>query len=464
MGGGETFPYDVLIIGAGQAAMPLAFSLAKKNLKVAVAERKHLGGSCVNFGCTPTKAVLSSARVAHLARRGTEFGIRIPTVEVDFPAVLAGAKAIVMESRDGLNEDFKETENPTLLRGHARLEGREERGFRVQIEGGPRVVAKQVVLDTGTRAVVPTVDGLADVPFITADNWLDHTTLPEHLILMGAGYIGLEMGQFYRRMGSRVTVIERNDRIAVNEDDDVCQALQPILEKEGITFHLASSVTKVETSNHGIRVTVEQSDGTKTFVDGTDLFVATGRKPNTDDLGLETVGLSPDRNGIVSVDKHLRTKVDGIWAVGDIRGGPMFTHTSWDDHKVVLSAMTGTGSHTTERLVPYAMFTDPQIGRVGMTESEARKSGKPIKVGRYEMLHNGRAREYRERAGFVKVIVDAETDKMLGATMVGDEAGEVIHIYAALMNAGGPVATIRDAVYVHPTYAEAIQSATEAAG
>ncbi len=464
MEGGETFQCDVLIIGAGQAAMPLAFALAKEKMTVAVAERKHLGGSCVNFGCTPTKAVLASARVAHLARRGKEFGVHIPTVEIDFPAVLEGAKTIVMESRDGLDDDFNDSENPTLLRGHARFEGRDEQGFRVRVGDGALVLAKQVVLDTGTRALIPKIDGLKDVSFLTADNWLEQTALPEHLILLGGGYIGLEMGQFYRRMGSRVTVIERNDRIAANEDDDVCKALQPILEKEGIAFNLSTTVTRIEKTTESIRLMLQDShDRTKT-VEGTHLFIAVGRTPNTDDLGLETVGLKADKHGIIATDKHLKTDVDGIWAVGDIRGGPMFTSTSWDDYKVVLSAMTGDGSHTTERLVPYSVFTDPQIGRVGITETEARKSGKEIKVGRYEMLHNGRAREYRERVGFVKVIVDAETDKMLGATMVGDEAAEVIHIYAALMNADAPVATIRDAAYIHPTYSEAIQSATEEAG
>ncbi|MBC8102150.1 MAG: mercuric reductase [Cytophagales bacterium] len=456
--------YDVLVIGSGQAATPLVFALAKDGKQVALAERRYLGGSCVNFGCTPTKAVLASARVAHLARRGTEFGVTIPTVTIDFPAVLAGARKVVMESRDGLDEDINGSENPKLLRGHARLNGKNDEGFLVQIENGPLVTAREVVLDTGTRALIPPLDGLEGTPFFTADNWLDHDSLPQHLILLGGGYIGLEMSQFYRRMGSQVTVIDRGDRIAPREDDDVCQVLQPILENEGITFHLSSTVTKVaKTTEGGVTVTVQSEDGAETLVTGSHLFVAVGRKPNTDDLGLETVGITPDENGFLEVDRHSRTSVNGLWAVGDIRGGPMFTHTSWDDHKIVLSAMTGDGSHTTERVVPYAVFVDPQLGRVGVTEEEARKSGKPIKVGRYEMLHNGRAREYRERAGFAKVIVDAETDKLLGATIVGDEAAELIHVYVALMNADAPVRTLRDSVYVHPTLMEAVQSAAEAA-
>ncbi|MES2462809.1 MAG: FAD-dependent oxidoreductase [Armatimonadota bacterium] len=461
--GGATAHFDVMIIGAGQAAMPLVFELAKNDLTVALAERKHLGGSCANFGCTPTKAVLASAKVAHLARRAEEFGIRVPTVEVDFPAVLAGAKAIVRESREGLDDEFKQGENPTLLRGHARFVGRTDSGFHVQIEGGPLVTATQVVLDTGTRAMIPPVSGLKEVPFLTADSWLEHTTLPEHIILLGGGYIGLEMAQFYRRMGSHVTVIERCDSIAVNEDTDVCEALQPALEKEGIAFHLSTEATRVEKSAGSIRVFLRGEDGTEAVVEGTDLFVATGRCPNTDDLGLGSIGMQTDEHGLIGVNLHLRTKIEGLWAVGDIRGGPQFTSTSWDDHKIVLSAIVGDSSHTTKRLVPYAIFTDPQLGRVGITEAEARKSGKSVKVGRYDMCHNGRARTHRERNGFAKVIVDTETDQILGAAIIGEEAAELIHLYAALMNAKAPAVTMRDAVYVHPTYAEAIQSAVEAA-
>lgn len=457
----ETF--DVLIIGAGQAGIPLAADLAKAGRRVALAERKHLGGSCVNFGCTPTKAVIASARVAHLARRAAEFGVVVPSVDIDLPAVLRGARAIVQESRDGLEETFQGDGAPRLFRGHARLLGRADAGgFRVQIQD-ETVLAREVVLDTGTRAAIPSIPGLDTVPFRTADNWLDHDDLPESLVLLGGGYIGLEMAQFYRRMGSRVTVVDRGNRVAVREDDDVCQALQPILEAEGIVFRLGTTADRVAAAGDGVAITVRDHDGPAENLRGSHLFVAVGRRPNTDDLGLESIGLSLNADGMVPVDEHLRTGVPGIWAVGDIRGGPMFTHTSWDDYRVVMSAMTGNGSHTTDRIVPYGIFTDPQVGRVGATEEEARASGKPVRVGRYDMKHNGRAREYREKAGFVKVIIDSETDLVLGACVVGDEGAELVHAFVTLMNARAPASRIRDSVFVHPTLMEAVQSAVEAA-
>jgi pyruvate/2-oxoglutarate dehydrogenase complex dihydrolipoamide dehydrogenase (E3) component len=452
--------FDVLVIGAGQAAMPLVFDLAKAGKRVALAERKYLGGSCVNFGCTPSKAVIASARVAQLARRGREFGLDIPTVTVDFPAVMAGAQAVVRESRDGLAEGFENIDNPTLLRGHARIEGRGDGGFRVRIGDARTITAKQIVLDTGTRARIPEIDGLAGVSCLTADNWIDHTELPESLILLGGGIVGLEMGQFYARMGSKVTIVDPGPRLLPREEPEVWDTLRPLLEAEGIVFQLNAKATGVRSGPDGVTVTVTGEHGPAS-VCGSHLFLAAGRTPNTADLGLETVGVALTPEGIVTTDKRLSTNVDGIWVAGDIRGGPMFTHTSWDDYRILKSQMIGDGARTTDRLVPYALFTDPQLGRVGLTEAEARKQGKKIGVGHFDMLHNGRAREYRERNGFLKVIVDAETDRLLGATVLSDEAGELVQIYLTLMNADAPYSVIRDSIYIHPTYGEAVQSATE---
>lgn len=458
----DNHSFDVLVIGAGQAAMPLIFDLAKAGKRVALAERKHLGGSCVNFGCTPTKAAIASARVAHLARRGAEFGIRIPTVEIDFPAVLAGARAVAEESRQGLEDDLADVENPLLLRGHARLDGREGDAFRVRIDART-ITARQVVLDTGTRTRIPSVPGLDGIDCLHAGNWLDRPELPEHLILLGGGYIGLEMGQFYRRMGSRVTILDRAPRLLEREEEEVSTELLKLLTAEGIAFRPKADVTRVAKAGAGVVATVE-SEGKTSTIEGSHLFVAVGRMPNTDDLGLETVGVTVGRDGSLPVDVRLSTNVAGIWVAGDIRGGPLFTHTSWDDYRILKSQLLGDGSRTTERIVPYAVFTDPQLGRVGLTESEARRAGKTVKTGRFDMYHNGRAREYREKNGFIKVVVDAETDRLLGATVLSDEAGELVHIYVDLMNADAPVRNIRDVIYVHPTYAEAVQSATEAAG
>ncbi len=449
--------YDVLIIGGGQAGIPLAYGLAKAGKRVALAERQHLGGSCVNFGCTPTKAVIASARVAQQARRAAEFGLKIPTVEVDFPAVLDRARQIVMESRNGLDEGLEKSDNPKLLRGHARFEGRDADGFRVRVSD-QAVTARQVILNTGTRSLIPPIEGLNNVKFIHAGNWLEQPELPTHLAIIGGGYIGLEMAQFYRRMGSRVTVIEETGQVAGREDEDVASALQKILEAEGIAFRLNTRVTSVETRNDVVSLTLEQSEGSDN-VNASHLFVATGRKPNTDDLGLATIGVKISDRGIVASDERLATNVNGVGVAGDIRGGAMFTHTAWDDYRVLMSQIAGDGSRTTDRVVPYAVFTDPELGRAGLTESEARQTGKAIKVARFEMQKNGKAKEIGETKGFIKVIVDQETSRILGAAVLAAEGAELVHMYVDLMNADAPYSAMRDAVYIHPTLAEAVQSA-----
>jgi len=424
--------FDVVIIGGGQAGIPLAWALAKKGLQIALAERKYLGGSCVNFGCTPTKAALASARVAHLARRAAEFGLRIPEVSVDFPAVIQRARGIAWESRHSHETALENSENPKWLRGHARLEGPN----RVRV-GEDVVATKQIVLNTGTRSTIPAIPGLQHC--IHAGNWLDHDRLPERLRVIGGGYIGLEMAQFYRRMGSAVSVWETGPRVAAHEDEEVSAALQGFLEKEGIEFHLNARIDSI--------------------ADGEIVFAATGRTPNTNDLGLETAGVACDAHGIVKVDRRLATNVPGIWAAGDIRGGPMFTHTAWDDYRMLLSQMAGDGSRTTDRILPYAVFTDPELGRVGLTEREAKEQGRRFRVQRFELKRNGKARELGEPEGFIQVLTDEATDRILGAAVVCTEAAELVHMYVDIVNAGAPASVIRDAVHIHPTLAEAVQSA-----
>ncbi len=449
--------FDVLIIGAGQAGVPLAHALAKLGKRVGLAEREHLGGSCVNFGCTPTKAVISSARMVHQARRAAEFGLRIPTVEVDFQAVLERAKRIVKESRNSLKEGLENSDNLKLLCGHAKIESREANRFLLRINDHA-VTAIQVVIDTGTRSLIPPIEGLADIDFIHSENWLEKTDLPKNLAIIGGGYIGLEMGQFYRRMGSRVTVLEESGQIATREDEDVAQALQELLESDGVEFRLNSQVKRVSSLNADLMLMIERRDGPQQL-EASHVFVATGRKPNTDQLGLETIGVEVSDDGIVEVNERLATNVKGMWAAGDVRGGPMFTHTSWDDYRVLMSQLTGDGSHTTDRVVPYAIFTDPELGRVGTTEREARKSGKKIKVGRYEIKKNGKAREQGDTDGFVKVVVDTDTKHLLGAAVLAVEGAELVHMYVDLMNAGAPDTVTPAAGHIHPTMAEALQSA-----
>ena len=452
--------YDVVVIGAGQAGIPLAKALAKAGRKVALAEERHLGGSCVNYGCTPTKAAIASARVAHLARRAADFGLAIESVRVDFPKVLERARKMVVASRASLGKMVTSTRGLKLLRGHARLLGREGRKFRLSI--GEQVVhASQVVLDTGTRSRIPPIEGLDEIEFISSETWLHHDTLPAHLLMIGGGYIGLEMGQFYRRMGSEVTIVNSADHVAGHEDPEVSDALQKLLEAEGIRFVMNAEVSKLRKSGSRIEATVK-SGKKRLTLEGSHVFVATGRQPNTDDLGLDAVGLEPTKQGMLDVDSRLASKVKGIWVAGDIRGGPMFTHTSWDDYRILESQMLGDRSRTLDRVVPYAVFTDPELGRVGLTETQAREQGLKYRVGRFEMRNDGKAREIGETAGFIKVVVQADSGQILGASVLASEGAELVHLYVQLMNAKAPYCVMDNAIHIHPTLSEAVQSAVAA--
>ena len=452
--------FDLLIVGGGQAGVPLAHALAARGWSVGLAERARLGGSCVNFGCTPTKAALASARLAAEARRAGEFGLRIPSVEVDFAAVLERARQIAAESRTGLERRFEGLTNPLLIRGHARFTGREGDGFALSI-GGRDVTASQVVLDTGTRTRVPDLPGLEKVAYLHAGNWMDQRELPGHVAFLGGGVISLEMGQLYARLGSRVTLIVRGARIAGHEDPEVAEGLRALLARDGIEFETSTTTERITGAAGSLELSLRRDAATKTLR-ATHLFVAVGRRPNTDDLGLETIGVEVDEAGIVRVDERLATGVEGVWAAGDIRGGPMFTHTSWDDFRILESQLAGDHRRTTRRIVPYAIFTDPELGRVGMTEAEAKQSGRIFDVKRYDMVRSGRAREAGEDGGFIKLLIERETRQLLGAAVLAAAGGELVHLYVDLMNAGAPVTVIRDAVHIHPTLAEAVQSAVTA--
>lgn len=456
----ESNKFDVVVIGGGQAGIPLAHALAKAKKRVVLIERTKLGGSCVNFGCIPTKAAIASARVAFLARRGKEFGLKISPIEVDFPAVLKRAREISDESRTSLEKNFESAENLKLIYGHAKIIGKNARNlFEIQV-GAEILTTKEIVLNTGTRSVIPDIEGLQEIKFIDAGNWLRHEELPKHLIVLGGSYIGLEMAQFYRRMGSRVTVVESNSQIASREDKDVAETLQTLLEAEKIEFHLGAKVSGVKKQKDGIAITFKSKEQSKT-IKGSHIFVAVGRKPNTDDLGLESVGVKMNERGIVEVNKRLATNVKGIWAAGDVRGGFQFTHTAWDDYRILESQMIGDKSRTTKRIVPYAMFTDPELARVGLTEKEANEQNLKFKINRFEMKSNGKARELGEPNGFIKVLIDQKTEKFLGAAVLAYEAAEIIHSYVDLMNANAKFTVLRDAVHIHPTLAEAIQSAVK---
>ncbi len=448
---------ETAIIGGGQAGVPLARALADAGRSVALIECAHLGGSCVNFGCTPSKALIASARLAADARRAADWGLRIPAVEVDFAAVMDRVRRIVADSKGSLDRSFAGRDQPRIVTAHARLDGSDGQRFRVQA-GADRVFASRVVLDTGTRSSRPDIPGLDGVACIDAENWVRLDTLPERLVILGGSYIALEMAQAFRRLGAEVVVVQRGSQLAEREDPDVADALRAALESDGIDVRLNARTERVEAGAGG--VTLHLRDGT---VQGTHLFLATGRTPNTDDIGLDTVGLRPGEHGIIEVDGRLATRVAGIWAAGDIRGGPAFTHTAYADFRVLQSLFLGDGSLDRPAIIPYAMFTEPELGRVGLSETEARASGRTIKVARRDMAESGKAREVGKTAGFIKVVLDAHTDEILGAAALCVEGAEIVQLYVELMNAGATGRTMLEAVHIHPTLAEAAKNAVVAA-
>ncbi len=444
---------ETAIIGGGQAGVPLARALFSAGRSIMLFERRHLGGSCVNFGCTPSKALIASARLAADARRAAELGVRIAGVEVDFPAVMARVRRIVSEAKTALDHSFGGQGQPPVIAAHARLDGKE--GSRFRVRTGDRVfLAERVVLDTGTRSAIPELDGLDPSRCTTADNWVDLDELPVHLILLGGNYVAMEMAQAFRRLGAAVTIVQRSPRLVEREDPDVSDAMRDALEADGVMVVTDADAQAVEHTGAGVVLRLADR-----VLEGSHLFLATGRQPNTDSLGLETVGLEPGKGGYIEVDAALSTHTAGVYAIGDIRGGPAFTHTAYADFRVLESAFLGDGSVRRPTVIPYAMFTEPELGRVGMSEHEARESGRRIKVGRREMTESGKARELGKTAGFAKVILDASSGEILGATMLSLDGGEAVQLFTELMVAGATAQTMLNAVHIHPTLGEAAKNA-----
>lgn len=452
--------FDLIVIGAGQAGSPLARDFSNAGKSVALIEREHLGGSCLNYGCTPSKDVIAAAKLAYDARRAGEFGLRIPEVHVEFGEVIRQARQLVHTQVSELGEELRKLPKLRLVNGNARLDGKDEGGlFRVQV-GEETLVSDQVVLNTGARSFIPKIEGLDPKDVLCSENWLELDELPKKIVFLGSGYIGLEMGQFYRRMGTEVTLIEGRSQIMAHEDEDVAAAIQKFMEDEGIGFKLRSHLKKVEGKRGRYRLTLDS--GT---IEATHLFVATGRKAAIEGLGLESVGLKPLPNSYLEVDSKLSTRVKGLWVAGDLRGGLQFTHTSWDDYRILKSQLLADGLRTTDRIVPYGVFIDPELGRVGLSETEARrlapKSGKEPTVAKFPFSDNLKAWELRETKGFIKLVADPETEELLGAAVLGPQAAELVHLYSGLMYSHAPYSVIRDQIMLHPTLGEAVQSATE---
>ena len=444
--------YDGIVIGTGQSGPSLAGRMNAEGMKVAVIERKLIGGSCVNVGCIPTKTLVASARAAYMARRGADFGVEIGgPIRVDMPQVKARMKEISGQSNRGVTAWLEGMENVDLYRGHASFQSPDTVGVNDDL-----LQADKVFINVGARAFIPNLPGLPEVDYLTNSSILELEDLPEHLIIVGGSYIGLEFGQMYRRFGSEVTIIERGPRLIARDDPDVSECVKEILQGEGVGIRLNAECTRVGRSGDEITVRVDCTDGSPEIV-GSHLLLAVGRTPNTDSLDLESAGVAMDTRGFIPVDDQLRTNVPGIWALGDCNGRGAFTHTSYNDYEIVAANLfDGDSRRATDRILCYGLFIDPPLGRIGMTEQEAREPGRRVLVGKRPMKHVGRAKERSETDGFIKVLVDADTEDTLGAAILGINGDEVVHSLLDVMYAKAPYTVISRAVHIHPTVSELI--------
>ncbi len=444
--------FDAIIIGTGQAGPALAARLAGAGMKLAVIERARFGGTCVNTGCIPTKTLIASAYAAQLARRAAEYGVTIGgPVAVDMRQVRARKDEISGRSSNGVEQWMRSLGNGTVYQGHARFES----AHSVRVNG-ELLEADRIFVNVGGRALVPPMPGLDQVPYLTNSSMMEVDFLPEHLIVIGGSYVGLEFGQMYRRFGARVTVVEKGPRLIQREDEDVSQAVWEILEGEGIEIRLNANCLSARREGDHVAVGLDCSDGARD-VHGSHLLLAVGRVPNTEDLGLDQAGVETDARGYIQVDEQLRTNVPGIWALGDCNGRGAFTHTSYNDYEIVAANLLDNDPRKLpDRIAAYAMFIDPPLGRAGMTEAEARQSGRRLLVGSRPMSRVGRAVEKGESQGFMKVVVDADTRMILGAAILGLTGDEVIHSLLDIMYAKAPYTTISRAMHIHPTVSELI--------
>ena len=444
--------FDAIIIGAGQAGPALAGRLTGAGMTVALIERKFLGGTCVNTGCMPTKTLVASAYAAHLARRAAEFGLTLTgPVGVDMKAVKARKDAVVMNSRTSLTSWLKNMQRCTLFEGHARFEAPHE--LRV---GDETMSAERIFINVGGRAAVPQLPGIDHIQYLTNSTLLDLDVLPRHLVIIGGSYIGLEFAQIYRRFGCEVTIVEKAPRLVFREDADVSAAIKEILEDEGIAIRLDAECIRFDRDGEAIAVGVDCAAGAPK-VPGSHVLLAMGRQPNTDDLGLDRAGIAVDARGMITVDEELRTNVPGVWALGECNGHGAFTHTAYNDFEIVAANLLDGGSRrVSDRIMAYALFIDPPLGKVGMGEDEARRAGRKIRVGMRPMTRVGRAVEKGETKGFMKIIVDAQTQAILGAAILGTGGDEAIHGVLDTMQAKAPYTTLQRAMHIHPTVSELI--------
>ena len=457
--------FDAVVIGSGQGGNPLAKAMAKHGWKTAVTERRYAGGTCVNDGCTPSKTIDASARVAYLARRGADFGVHVSDLRIDMAEVYARKQKLVLASRENNAKGLTDAPNSTLLMGEASFaEAQPGDGtylLDLKLNDGTerQISAARVFLNTGERPHIPAeIEGLDRVPYLDSTSIMELQTVPGHLVVIGAGYIALEFAQMFLRFGATVTVLERGERLAPHEDDDVAECLRGILTEDGIRIITCSAVSRVYGSAEALKLDVITDDGPLTL-DATHVLVATGRTPNVEPLGLDRVGIAQTKSGHVQVNDKLETTAANVWALGDVKGGPAFTHISYDDFRILRDNLLGGGNRSKkDRLLTYAMFTDPELARVGLNEADAKKEGREVRVAQIPMKWMARANEMVEPRGMMKALVDPKTNLILGATVLGVEGGEVAAQLQIAMMGGLPYTALREGIFAHPTKSEVLNT------
>jgi pyruvate/2-oxoglutarate dehydrogenase complex dihydrolipoamide dehydrogenase (E3) component len=451
--------YKAIVIGSGQGGTPLCRALAEAGWHTALIEREHVGGTCINEGCTPTKTMISSGRVAYLARRGADYGVHTGAISIDMARVRQRKRNIVASFRGGNEKRLAQTPNLDVICGEASFSGPKSVRVRLKDGGERSVSAEHVFINAGCRPAVPAVAGLRDIPFLNSTSIMELDRVPEHLLVLGGGYIGLEFGQLLRRLGSRVTIVQSGPQLLSGEDSDIAEAVAAILKEDGIDVLLSTRAEAAGRATNGAITLTVRSGGETRTLEGSHLLVGTGRVPNTEALNLSTAGIATDKRSFIQVNAKLQTSASGVYALGDVKGGPAFTHISYDDFRILRTNLLQNGNASTEgRLLPYTMFIDPQLGRIGLSESDARAQNKNIRVAKMPMNYVARALEVDESRGFMKAVVDASTGQILGAAVLGIEGGEIMAQLQLAMMGKLSYEVLRDAVFAHPTLAESLNN------